>query len=94
MEIQNLDEMLRITNAHADRDKYQPYGTTPMSDSCRQQEVSRSAVEAKKVDLVSSLLRPDGGQEYKKKMEEFAVAVRHHGQSLLLECVPTTLLFI
>ena len=79
-EIKNLDEMLRLVHAHSDREQGrrpnyfdETYG--PIPDACRQQWVSRRVVEEKKVELVSSLLRPDGGQEYKQKMEEFAAEI-------------------
>jgi hypothetical protein len=62
-----------------------------ISDSCahvcRQATAAREAIADKKLELVSLLLRGDGG-EYKKKMEELAVIARQHRESLIQEYVP------
>ena len=89
-EIENMDEMLRLINSTKDNGpfKYVSPEAQAVSDSSRQHAAARSVIEQKKDDLVSSLLRPNGGEEYKMKMEEFAGAVRNHRASLLLECVP------
>ena len=88
-ELDNVNEMLRLINSTMDSDPYTfvDFKTRAMSDSCRQHVAARSAIEDKKLELVSDLLRPGGGQEYKKKVEEFAVALRLHRGSLLAECV-------
>ena len=88
-EIENMDEILRLINSTKDSNnnpyRYVSFETQAMSDSSRQHAAARSAIEEKKDDLVSSLLRPDGGEEYKKQMEGFAAALRSHRASLLLE---------
>jgi hypothetical protein len=55
---------------------------------CRQAAVARAAIEDKKHELVSLLLRSDGGQEYSKKMHELVAAARLRRESLVIECVP------
>jgi hypothetical protein len=55
---------------------------------CRQAAVARAVIEDKKHELVSLLLRSDGGHEYSKKMEELVAAARLRRESLVIECVP------
>jgi hypothetical protein len=55
---------------------------------CSQAAVARAAIEDKKHELVSLLLRSDGGQEYSKKMQELVAAARLRRESLVIECVP------
>jgi hypothetical protein len=60
---------------------------------CRQAAVARAAIEDKKHELVSLLLRSDGGQEYSKKMQELVAAARLRRESLVIECVVPVLIF-
>jgi hypothetical protein len=54
---------------------------------------ARNAIQDKKLELVSLLLRPDSGDEYKNKMKELVDVARRHRESLVLECVPVFFFF-
>ncbi|CAM0953319.1 unnamed protein product [Alopecurus aequalis] len=88
-EIGGLNETLDLINSAKEKNRYRsPFEKEGVvSDACRQQQAARTALEAMKIDLVSSLLRPEAGKddEYKKKLEEFADATRRHKDSLVLE---------
>ncbi|KAK1698320.1 hypothetical protein QYE76_015017 [Lolium multiflorum] len=74
-EIENLDELLNLMSfkyACSDQHKIQA-------------EAARRAIQDKKLELVSLLLRPDSGDEYKEKMKELADVARRHRESLVLE---------
>ncbi|XP_071681042.1 uncharacterized protein [Lolium perenne] len=77
-EIENLDELLNLMSfkyACSDQHKIQA-------------GAARNAIQDKKLELVSLLLRPDSGDEYKNKMKELVDVARRHRESLVLECVP------
>jgi hypothetical protein len=59
----------------------------------RQAALARSEIQDKKLELISLLLRADGGKEYTKKMEELAALARRHRESLVLEYVPVFFFF-
>ncbi|CAM0953316.1 unnamed protein product [Alopecurus aequalis] len=86
-EIQNVEQMLVLINSAQDKLRTRlSFGDEPVSDSCRQQEAARRAMDEKKLELVSLLLRPDDGKgEYKKKIDEFALAARRHQDLLHVE---------